>query len=407
MSATGLPHPVLVDLARSAIAAGRVDAIEDVVSEYRRTVLQPVINATGVLLHTNLGRAPFAAHQEARYSNLELDLSTGSRGSRNAHAATLLAQAAGAEAGLVVNNGAAAVLLVLAALAGPEHGVAVSRSELVEIGGGFRIPDVMEQSGARLIEVGTTNRTRLADYTAVVGGDADLVLQVHRSNYEITGFTEAASTGELATLDAPLVVDLGSGLLDTRCPWLEHGPPRWLGDEPGVRQTLDAGADVVIFSGDKLLGGPQAGIIVGSAEQVARCARHPLARALRCGDLVLAALSDLAIAYLRRDGQSIPFWHMATRPTDELAVRAEAIAHNAPGWIVVECESVTGGGTLPSATIASVGLAAQGDHTVGLIGSPIPVVARVEAGSTICDLRTVDANDDEALAETLTAVLTT
>ena len=236
MTATGLPHPILVDLARSAIADGRVDDIDGVVADYELTVLRPVINATGVLLHTNLGRAPFGAHQDAGYSNLELDLSTGKRGSRNTHAAALMARAAGAEAGLIVNNGAAAVLLALAAMAGAGKGVAVSRSELVEIGGGFRIPDVMAQSGARLVEVGTTNRTRMSDYSTVIGEAADLVLKVHRSNYEITGFTEEVPIADLASLDAPLVVDLGSGLLDTRCPWLADGPPRWLADEPAARR---------------------------------------------------------------------------------------------------------------------------------------------------------------------------
>src|SRR5690606_37617366 len=230
-------------------------------------------NATGVLLHTNLGRAPLAVDVPAEYSNLELDVATGARGSRHDHAGLLLAAAAGAERALVVNNGAAAVMLVLAALA-RGRGVAVSRGELVQLGGGFRLPDVMEESGARLVEVGTTNRTTAADYRRSVDDparDVALLLKVHQSNFRIVGFTEAASAADLAGLGVPLAVDLGSGLLDAATPWLPAGPPRWLAGEPAVRQTLSAGADLVIFSGDKLLGGPQAGIIAGRADLVDAC----------------------------------------------------------------------------------------------------------------------------------------
>jgi len=223
-----LPPPLRVDAARASIAAGRPDEVEDFARSIERSLLRPVINATGVLLHTNLGRAPFQVSADAGYANVELDLESGSRGDRREHAGSLLARACGAEAALVVNNGAAAVLLVLAALASGQ-GVAVSRGELVEIGGGFRIPEVMEQSGARLVEVGTTNRTRRADYAAVAD-DVALVMKVHRSNYRITGFTEDASVPEVAGLGRPVVVDLGSGLLDEACPWLADGPPTWLHD---------------------------------------------------------------------------------------------------------------------------------------------------------------------------------
>ncbi len=273
-----------------------------------------------MLLHTNLGRAPVAHEQSAGYTNLELDLATGERGSRSDHAGALLALACGAEAALVVNNCAAAVLLALAALASG-RGVVVSRGELVEIGGGFRIPEVMSQSGARLVEVGTTNRTRVADVTrALRTDDVALVLKVHRSNYRIVGFTEEVGVAELAEVASatgvPVVVDLGSGLLDEACPWLPAGPPAWLAGEPGARQALGAGAGLVTFSGDKLLGGPQAGIVAGRAELVERCRRHPLARALRPGGLVLDALQSTALAYLRRDGAAIPFWRMATERVD-------------------------------------------------------------------------------------------
>ncbi len=328
-----------------------------------------MVNATGVLLHTNLGRAPVAADHPAVYRNLELDLATGTRGSRQDHAGTLVARACGAEAAMVVNNGAAAVLLVLAALA-RGRGVAVSRGELVEIGGGFRVPDVMAESGAHLVEVGTTNRTRPADFARAVadpGADVALVMKVHQSNYRITGFTEQADVAELVGLGVPVVADIGSGLLDAACPWLTSRPD-WLGDEPAARQTLEAGADLVVFSGDKLFGGPQAGIIAGRRDLVDACGRHPLARALRPGSLVLAAVQDTALAYLRRDGEAIAFWRMATTPLDELRYRAERIASLAAntGLSVDPLTSVPGGGTLPGVEIPSMGLSLAGDHTAAL-----------------------------------------
>ena len=255
---TGLPHPLLVDAARAAIARGEPDEARAEAEAVAAALLRPVVNATGVLLHTNLGRAPVAHDQAATYTNLELDLTSGERGSRGAHAGGLLARACGAEAATVVNNGAAAVLLALAALA-RDRDVVVSRGELVEIGGGFRIPEILATSGARLVEVGTTNRTRRADYEQAVTADTALLLKVHQSNYRISGFTEAVDVAALADLGPTVAVDLGSGLLDAACPWLADGPPDWLRDEPAVRQTLAAGAGLVTFSGDKLLGGPQAG----------------------------------------------------------------------------------------------------------------------------------------------------
>jgi L-seryl-tRNA(Ser) seleniumtransferase len=359
-------------------------------------MLRPVINATGVLLHTNLGRAPLGFSQPADYTNLELSLDTGKRGSRREHAGALLARACGAEAALVVNNGAAAVLLALAALA-RGRGVAVSRGELVEIGGGFRIPEVMQESGARLIEVGTTNRTRAADYEKVTP-DVELILKVHQSNYRITGFTEDADVEALAELGPPVVVDLGSGLLDAACPWLADGPPAWLRDEPAVRQTIASGAALVVFSGDKLLGGPQAGILAGRADLVDTCARHPLYRALRPGGLVLAALQHVAMAYLGRDGAALPFWRMATTSVDELRRRAESLG----AGDVVECASVTGGGTVPGVEIPSAGVSLAGDVTAQLRASdPKPIIARVDDNRTVLDLRTVDPADDPLVARTL------
>lgn len=394
-----LPHPFLVDAARAAIDGGEPDRARDLALEASRRMLTPVINGTGTLLHTNLGRAPLAWEQAATYSNLELDLTTGERGSRMATAPALIARACGAEAAIVVNNCAAAVMLVLAGLA-DGRGVVVSRSELVEIGGGFRIPDVMARSGARLIEVGTTNRTRLADFRRAVeehGDGAGVILQVHQSNYRIVGFTEAPRTAELATLDRPLVVDIGSGLLDSRCGWLSGGPPGWLAEEPAARQTLEAGADLITFSGDKLFGGPQAGIIAGRADLIDTISRHPLARALRPGSLVLGALQATALAYLAGDGDAIPFWRMVAVPVGELRDRAAAIGVGT----VVDTEATPGGGTLPEVGFPSAGIAVEGDHREALRQRDRPLVARVADGRTIVDLRTVDPADDDEVGAAL------
>ena len=401
----GLPHPLLVDAARRAVAAGDPGSARALAEGVARALLQPVVNATGVLLHTNLGRAPVAVHQDARYTSLEFDLATGRRGSRRHHAAALLARAAGAEDALVVNNCAAAVLLVLATLAAG-RAVVVSRGELVEIGGGFRVPEVMEQSGARLVEVGTTNRTRLQDYAAAVAADDPaLVLKVHQSNYRVVGFTEAVEVPALTGLGVPVVVDAGSGLLDAATPWLASGPPAWLAGEPAVRQVLADGATLVTFSGDKLLGGPQAGVIAGRRDLVERCARHPLARAFRPGGLVLGALQETALAYLRRDGDAIPFWRMAAVPVEALRARAQALAAGAGGPVeVVECESVPGGGSVPGLVIPSAGVALDGDHTAALRTADPPVIARVHEGRTYLDLRTVDQTDDTVVAKALASL---
>jgi len=394
----GLPHPLLVDAARAAIAAGDPSSARARAEAVAGALLRRVINATGVLLHTNLGRAPLAASPPVGYANLELDLATGRRASRNNHAAALLARAAGAEAALVVNNGASALLLVLAALA-RDRSVVVSRGELVEIGGGFRIPEVMVQSGARLVEVGTTNRTRLADYGTAVAEDTALLLKVHQSNYRMVGFTEDVGVAALSTLGPPVVADIGSGLLDASTPWLAAGPPPWLAGEPAARQTLAGGAALVIFSGDKLLGGPQAGVIAGRRDLVALCARHPLNRALRPGGLVLAALQDTALAYLRRDGDAIPFWRMAALPVEDLRVRAEALAVGK----VVDTVAVAGGGSVPGQDVPSAGVTIDGDHAARLRAMQPPVLARVHEGQTVCDLRTVDPSDDRLLAASLLA----
>ena len=400
----GLPHPLAVEVARQAIRDNRLADIDDLARIRLRRLLGPVINATGVLLHTNLGRAPIAHEQRPQYGNLELDLTTGDRGSRQAAVGELLATACGAEAALVANNCASAVMLALAALAG-RGPVAVSRGELVEIGGAFRVPDVMAQSGAELIEVGTTNRTRLGDYShAITNSGVGTVLKVHQSNYRIVGFTEDTHVSELATLGVAVLADIGSGLLDANCPWLSGPPPVWLEGEPAARQTLEAGADLVMFSGDKLFGGPQAGVIAGRRQLVDTCARHPLARALRPGGLVLSALQATTLAYLRRDGDSIPFWRMATTPLEQLQARAEHLATLAPVARATATKAMTGGGTLPTVTLPSAGLSIAGDRTSLLRQRHRPIIARIEDNVTIVDLRTVDAADDNELADALTVL---
>ena len=434
----GLPHALLVDCAREAVDAAReavsagtaVDLATVVadasarVDRRRATLLRPVVNATGVIVHTNLGRSPISADAlrdatpiATRYSNLEYELDSGERGSRHTHAGALLARACGAEAGLVVNNNAAAVLLSLGALARGRD-VVVSRGELVEIGGGFRVPEIMEESGCRLIEVGTTNRTRLSDYQRACGTNTALLLKVHASNYRMVGFVESTPVAELAGLGLPVMVDAGSGLLDDTTPWLAHRPA-WLHDEPGVRQAVADGADVVTFSGDKLLGGPQAGVIVGRADLVAQIAQHPLARAVRADKVTLATLQSVAFAYLDGDASSIPLWRMATTPVEQLRRRAEAIVSalsageravkpgGAPGVKVIETDAAAGGGSLPGLTIPSIGvaIAAADPEALHARMRALGVVARIADGALVCDLRTVDDSEDETLIGALHTAL--
>jgi L-seryl-tRNA(Ser) seleniumtransferase len=407
LAATGLPHPILVDVARAAIADGDVDGALERARAFHRTLLTPVVNATGVLLHTNLGRAPVAHTQPARAQTVEFDLATGERGSRQRAVGQLFARLCGAEAAIVVNNNASAVLLVLAALAAGRE-VAVSRGESVEIGGSFRVPEVMEQSGARLVDVGTTNRTRLDDYRRAVdrsGADVALVLKVHPSNYRVEGFVEDTPVDQLATLGVPVVADIGSGLLDADVPWLPGAPPAWLAGEPAAVQTLAAGAHVVTFSADKLLGGPQAGIIAGRADLIERCARHPLARALRCGGLVLAALQDTALAYLdKRAATDIAFWRMVAVPVDALRDRARRIVQAAGAGEHVEVtdlDALPGAGSAPGVTMPSAGIVLRGDHLALLRDHDPPVIARAREGRTFLDLRAVDPADDDAIIDGL------
>jgi L-seryl-tRNA(Ser) seleniumtransferase len=404
LAGSGLPHPICVELAREAIAASEVSSAADRAERFRRTLLTPVVNATGVLLHTNLGRAPVQFEQSARPLNVEFDLLTGERGSRQRAVGQLFAMLCHAESAMLVNNNAAAVLLVTAALASNRQ-VLVSRGESVEIGGSFRIPEVLEQSGATLVDVGTTNRTRLSDYRRALTrrqADVAMVLKVHPSNFRVAGFVETTSVEQLATLDVTVVADIGSGLIDATCPWLPGPPPAWLADEPAAVQTLAAGADLVTFSADKLLGGPQAGIIAGSAELVAACSRHPLARALRPGGLTLSALQATALSYLhRRAADDLPFWRMVATSVAQLRTRAEAISAQCPAAVAVATEALPGAGSAPGATMPSYGLQLEGDRLDALRSQNPPIIARVRDGHTYLDLRSVEPHDDQLLVAAL------
>jgi L-seryl-tRNA(Ser) seleniumtransferase len=385
--------------------------------------LQPVINATGVILHTNLGRAPLpeAVVEEFRrtatqYSNLEYDLEAGARGKRDVHTSELLTRLTGAEAAVVVNNCAAAVLVTLASLARGGEAI-VSRGELIEIGDGFRIPEIMEQSGAILREVGTTNRTRLADYENAVNENARVLLRVHPSNFKVTGFTDKPSLEELVALSQrsglPLVEDLGSGcLIDLS----EHGI-----NEPTVRQSIDAGVGLVTFSGDKLLGGPQAGIIAGKKELVARVRRHPLFRALRVDKLTIAALEATLGAYLRAAWEEIPAMRMIRMTPQELKRRAENfIRELRPELPLDEVEievadgtSLAGGGSTPAQSLPSNVIriasarysATKLEQRLRRAPAGVSVIARVEEDRLVLDLRTVFPEQEPLLIKTLAAAL--
>lgn len=415
-----VPRAVLVEVARRAIAT-HPDAAEDAarreVAHVRRSRPQRVINATGVLLHTNLGRAPLsAAAAEASMlastaaTPLEFDLSTGARGGRGSYAATVLTALTGAGDALVVNNNAAALLLSLAALAG-DRDVVVSRGELIEIGGSFRLPELMAASGARLTEVGTTNRTRVRDYTRAVGPGTGAILKVHPSNYRIDGFTEEASYRELGEVSretgVPFVADVGSGLLDARVPWVEGPPPTWTLGEPAVRQTLAAGASVVLFSGDKLLGGPQAGIAVGEPALIERMRVHPLARAVRIAGPMLDALTATLELYAAGRAGEIPFWRMATLPITDLAARCRALVVGAAiDAEVVEDRSLPGAGTVPGAGIPGPVVLVTGTGDAEwrrLLEADPPVVARRDDRGLLVDPRSIDPEDDPLVARALAA----
>jgi len=413
-------RPLTVEAIRSALAQVRSEHLEgkaiplhaeifriagEYLEQWLTSTLVPVINASGVVLHTNLGRAPLsrAALQtiqslSAGYCTLEFDLNTGRRGSRSVHAEALLTRLTGAQAAFVVNNNAAAVLLTLSALARGKR-VIISRSQLVEIGGGFRVPDVMRQSGAKLLEVGTTNRVHLADYEEALEESVGLVLHTHHSNFRIIGFVTEPSLAELSEAahqaGVPLMDDLGSGaLLDTA----RFG----LGHEPTIQESLSAGADLVCFSGDKLLGGPQAGIIVGKSELITRIKKHPLARAVRADKLCLAALSATLTHYLKGEAErEIPIWQMIALSPEKIQSRCQHWAAVLQTGEVVDGFSTVGGGSLPEETLPTYLLAMkvpQPNHALSLLrASQPPIIARIEKDRVVLDPRTVLPGQDDAL----------
>ena len=413
--ARAVEDPLAVDAARAVIERAREEIrlgrepgdlaarMRKEIGSLRTARLRRTLNATGILVHTNLGRAPLPEAALERvsevgrgYSNLEYDLAGGRRGSRQEHVTGILRRLTGAEAALVVNNNAAAVMLALAALAEGRE-VLVSRGELIEIGDGFRIPDVLARSGARLVEVGTTNRTRASDYERAIGSETGAILRVHQSNFRVLGFTERPELRRLAEIarrtGLPLVDDLGSGALVD------------LHDEPQARDSVAAGADLVCFSGDKLLGGPQAGIVVGRAELVERLRRHPLQRALRADKLTLAALEGTLQLYLdpERARREVPVLRMLEEPLESVRGRAERLSA-AVGRAVEETVARVGGGALPLMELASFACAVEEELAEPLrLGEP-PVVGVVRDGRLLLDCRTLtDAEADEVAAAVASA----
>ena len=414
------PRTLVVEAARSALARAReeiragadpgdlVERVELDLEAARAPRLRRVINATGVIVHTNLGRAPLAPAAIERvatlargYSNLEYSVGEGTRGSRQEHVAPILRRLTGAEAALVVNNNAAAVLLALAALAEGRE-VLVSRGELLEIGDGFRIPEILARSGARLREVGTTNRTRAADYERAIGSESALLLRVHQSNFRVVGFTEQPGVDELARVaDAhglPLVDDLGSGAFERLSNSL------LLTDEPTARESLAAGADLVCFSGDKLLGGPQAGIVVGRGDLVERLRRHPLQRALRADKLTLAALEATLALYLdpERAVAEVPVLRMLGESADAVRARAERLAECVDGELE-ETVARVGGGALPLTELPSFACAVEEALAARLREARPPVVGVVRDGRCLLDCRTIAEDEVEEVAAAVAA----
>jgi L-seryl-tRNA(Ser) seleniumtransferase len=393
---------IVLSRAREEIKAGGkpndlAERLQEEIGRARAPHLRRVVNATGVIVHTNLGRAPLAEAALDRirdvargYSNLEYDVAAGGRGSRQDHVTTMLRRLTGAEAGLVVNNNAAAVMLALAALA-EGRDVLVSRGELIEIGDGFRIPDVLERSGARLREVGTTNRTRATDYETAIGPNTAVLLRVHQSNFRIVGFTEQPHLEDLAQMarrhELVLVDDLGSGALVD------------VGDEPTARSSLAAGADLVCFSGDKLLGGPQAGIVVGRADLVEKLRRHPLQRALRADKLTLAAL-EATLTVAIDAPEEIPVVRMLRESPETVRARATWLAELVDGE-VEETVARAGGGALPLTELPSFACAVGEELAAKLRACDPPVIALVRDGRTLLDCRTLADDEIEEVAEAI------
>ena len=412
------PRGLVVRAVRETVDAARANggtppaegweaAIGAAVARRAAPSLAPVINATGVVLHTNLGRAPLApaaitalSNIAAGYSALEYDLGRGARGSRHAHCRDLLVELTGAPDALVVNNAAGAVLLALSALARGGAAI-VSRGELVEIGGAFRIPDIMARSGAELLEVGTTNRTNRKDYENALTADSRLLLKVHRSNFQVTGFTEEVAAAELAALaharKVPFLYDVGSGLLLDLAPWGLTG-------EPTVADAVASAADLITFSGDKLLGGPQAGILLGSETAIAACRADPIARTVRADKLTLAALEATLALYRDPDTarREVPVLRMLTEDLENLKRRAEALKDGVKNAAVIEGESEVGGGSFPGATLKTW-LVSLPDERLAtrLRANDPPIIARVADGRTLLDPRTILPHQTEAVRTAL------
>jgi L-seryl-tRNA(Ser) seleniumtransferase len=429
------PHDLLVNLvreqlekAREMISSGKscpsmddiVQSVSNQLDRLENPVLRPVINATGVVIHTNLGRAPLSKETivamdtvSREYSNLEFDLPTGKRGSRYVHIEDLLCRLSGAEAGMVVNNNASAVLLALSSVAKRKE-VIVSRGEAVEIGGSFRIPDVMRQSGAKLVEVGTTNRTYIDDYKDAITPSTAALMRVHSSNFQVIGFTHTVTLEEMTDLarqvELPVLDDLGSGcFLDTT----KYG----LAPEPMVQQSVSAGVGLACFSGDKLLGGPQAGIIVGKKKLVDKLKKHPLARAVRTDKTRIAGLVATLLHYLRGEAvEKIPIWRMIAASPDEIASRAviwaDAFGNHAE---VIDGESMVGGGSLPGSTLPTrlVAIGRNGSFSASGVQAlsrklrnrrEIPVIGRISDDILLLDPRSVLPEEDEIIINTLRAI---
>lgn len=424
-----LPWPVIVqvcqkavDDARASILAGdHADpsaAASQTLANIEAARPRVVINATGVLLHTNLGRAVLNSDVADRTrtaassaGNVEIDFRSGRRSSRSDYLRTLLPTVTGAEHGFAVNNNAGALLLALASVAGRGGKVAVSRGELIEIGGSFRLPDLMAASGATLVEVGTTNRTRLADYEAVADS-VDAILKVHPSNYRVEGFREDVSYADLSALTRasaiPFIADVGSGLMDEAAPWLTNGDRSWLAEEPGVRQTVAAGADLVLFSGDKLFGGPQSGIIVGNAAAVERAAKHPIARAVRLDGPTLTAVAATLEMYADQRVLEIPFWAMASLSVADIEARAREVLSGTEGALIKDGQSLPGAGSVPGSTIPTklIVLPGSADAVYSeLAGHDPPIIARRRDTTAVIDLRSVLPADDAHVADAIRALL--
>ena len=418
-----LPRPLVVNTIRAELAAIRkaenipdADAITETIrqrlDDLALSRLQPVINGTGVVVHTNLGRAPIAPPTNTGYTNLEIDLTTGRRGKRAAYVEQCLAELCGAEAAMVTNNCAAALVLIVRQLTATKKEVVISRGELVQIGGGFRIPDILETSDAVLCEIGTTNRTNLEDYVKAICADTGLLLKVHRCNFFMDGFVASPNRRELAALArkkrVPFVEDLGSGVLLPTEDWAEGH------HETTPREVLKAGTDLVCFSGDKMLGGPQAGIIAGKTKHIAALKKHPFFRALRCDKLILTALQDAAETYLRAEGESLPLNQALQADPTTLKRRANKLAKalaDLPLQVTVrEGASQVGGGALPQATLPSITLdlvpddMALKEFATRLRRAALPVIGVIQGQRLRLDLRTVFPEQDKALTQSIQTI---